>query len=58
MCTNLNIEEGSSYEIFQLEKKAKMSYRMVQHLTHTFELPHIDFKKIKQGVIIERKIDG
>ena len=30
--SDLNVEERSSCEVFQLENKIKMSYKMVQHL--------------------------
>lgn len=34
-----------------------MSYKMVQHLTHASELPHMDFMRLKQGVVSEGKVD-
>lgn len=58
LCTNLNVEEWSSYEVLQLEKHIKMSYKNVQHITYTYELPHMDVKKLKQGVVVEGKNDG
>lgn len=56
MCTGL--EEGSSYEVFHHEKKTKMSFKMALHLTHTFDLQHFDFMRLKKGFVIEGKDDG
>lgn len=58
MCTDLKIEEGNICEVFHLEKKTKMPYKMFQHLTHTSDLPHMDFTRLKKRVIIEGMTDG
>ena len=58
MGINLNVEEGSCYEVFQLENQTKISYNMVILLSHTFNLPYVDFMSLKQGVFIEGKVDG
>lgn len=42
----------------RVKKRAKMSYKMFQPLNHASKLPHIDFMRIKQGIIIIWKIDG
>lgn len=34
-----------------------MSFKVVQHLTHTSNLPYMDFMRLKQGVVIERKVN-
>ena len=53
MSIDLKAEEGNSSEHFHFEKQTKMLYKMVQHLTHTFDLPDMDFMRLKQGVVIE-----
>lgn len=58
MCIDLNYGEGSSYKVFQLEKQSKRSYKMVQYITHTSDLPYMDFMRIKQRVVIKGKVDG
>ncbi|CAI8594026.1 unnamed protein product [Vicia faba] len=35
-----------------------MAYKMVHHLTHASELPHLDCMRHKQEVIIEGLVDG
>lgn len=58
MCVDLKIKEGNIYEVCQLEKQTKMSYKMIQHLTHASELPRMNFIRLKQEVVIEGKTDG
>lgn len=58
MCIELKTEEGKIYEVCQLEKQIKMSYKMFQHLTRASESRLMDFMIHKQGVVIERNDDG
>lgn len=43
MCIDLNDEEGNDYEDCQPEKQINM----VQHLTHTSDLEHMEFMRLK-----------
>lgn len=36
-----------------LRRKTNMSYKIFQHLTHTFDLPHMNFMRLKQEVAIK-----
>lgn len=56
--SDLKIEEVKIYEDCQVGKHTRMSYKMFQHLTHTFELRLMDFMRLMQGVIIEGMSDG
>lgn len=58
MCTDIKIEEGGIYEVCQLEKQTKMSYKMVHYLTHASKLSHTYFMRFNQGVVIYEKVDG
>lgn len=58
MCIALYVEEESNYQVFHPENKTKMLHKMVQHITHTSDLPHMDTMRLKQGVVIEGKTDG
>lgn len=40
------------------KKHTNMSYKMVQHLSHTSDLPHMNFMRLKQGVVIKGMVDG
>lgn len=55
---DLKIEEGKIYEDCQIGKQTKMSYKMLQHLTHASELPLMDFMRLMQEVVIEGMTDG
>lgn len=54
----LKIEDGKIHDACQDENKTKISFKMVQHLTHTSDLPCMYFMKLKQGVEIEGNADG
>lgn len=51
MCIGINVEEGSSFEVCHLEKKTKYSYKGVQHLTHSSELPYMDCIMVRLEVL-------
>lgn len=47
LCIDLKAKEESSYEVFLLEKQTKMSFQMVQNLSHTSDLPHMHIMRLK-----------
>lgn len=47
MSSAINAEVGSCYEVFHPEKKINMSYKMVKHITCTFDLPYIGFIRLE-----------
>lgn len=49
----IRIPHGSSPK-----KKIKMLHKMVQHLSHTSNLPHMDYIRLRQGFVIEGKVDS
>lgn len=56
--SDLKIKEGQTYDVCQVWKQTKMSCKMLQHLTHVYELPLMEFMRLMQGVFIEGNDDG
>lgn len=56
--SDLKNEKGKIYEVCQVGKQTKMSYKMFQHITRVSELPLMEFVRLRQGITIEGMVDG